>query len=77
MQKRGWISAKRGTDKREPIFELRAAGKRQLAEAQSHWNHAESRLRKQLGESGWKDMQQVVSFLTKGATRAQNLLESI
>ena len=70
MKKRGWISAKQGTDKREHILELTAAGKRQLAKEQPHWNRAESRLRNQLGESGWKDMRQVVSFLTKGATRA-------
>jgi DNA-binding PadR family transcriptional regulator len=70
MQKRGWIGAKQGTDKREHIFELTAAGKRQLAEAQPHWNRAQSRLRNQLGESDWKDMEQVVSFLTKGAIRA-------
>jgi DNA-binding MarR family transcriptional regulator len=70
MQERSWISAKQGTDKREHIFELTAAGGRQLTKAQSHWNRAESRLRNQLGESGWKDMQQVVSFLTKGAARA-------
>jgi DNA-binding PadR family transcriptional regulator len=77
MQKRGWISAKQGTDKREHIFELTATGKRQLAKAQPYWNRAESRFRNQLGESGWKDMQQVVSFLTKGATRAQNRLRPI
>jgi DNA-binding MarR family transcriptional regulator len=77
MQKRGWIGARPGTDKREHIFELTAPGKRQLAKAQPCWNRAESRLRNQLGESGWKDMQQVVSFLTKGAIRAQNLLQPI
>ena len=77
LERRGWISAKQGTDKREHIFELTAAGKRQLAKAQPHWNRAESKLRNQLGESGWKDMQQIVSFLTKGATRAQNLLQRI
>ena len=70
MQKRGWISVKQGTDKRERIFELAAAGRRQLAQTQPHWNRAQSRLRNQLGESGWKDMQQVLSFLTKGASRA-------
>jgi DNA-binding MarR family transcriptional regulator len=70
MQKHGWIRAKQGTDKRERIFELTAAGKRQLAKAQPHWNRAESRLRNQLGEAGWHGMQQVVSFLTKGAIRA-------
>ena len=70
MQKRGWIDAKPGTDRREHIFELTAAGKRQLAKAQSHWNRAEARLRSQVGESGWKDMTQVVSFVTKAAARA-------
>src|ERR1700719_863967 len=43
MQKRGWISAKQGTDKREHIFELSAAGKRQLGKAQPQWNRAASR----------------------------------
>jgi len=70
MEKRGWISAKQGTDRREHIFELTAVGKRQLAKAQPHWDRAESRLRNQLGESGWKDMQQVVSFLTRSALGA-------
>src|ERR1700722_5598548 len=36
MQKRGWISAKQGTDKQELTFELSPAGKRQLGKAQPH-----------------------------------------
>jgi hypothetical protein len=65
MQRRGWISARQGTDKREHIFELTATGKRQLVKAQPSWKRADSRLRIQPGESSWKDMQQVVSLLTK------------
>jgi DNA-binding MarR family transcriptional regulator len=67
MQKRGWISVKPGADKREHLFSLTAAGKRQIAKAKPHWDLVESRLRNQLGETAWKDMKEAVSLITEGA----------
>src|SRR5215471_6577787 len=55
MQRRGWISVKPGADKREHVCSLTAAGKRQIAKAEAHWDLAESKLRKELGEAAWKD----------------------
>ena len=67
MQKRGWISVKPGTDKREHLFSLTPAGKRQIAKAKPHWELAESKLRNQLGETAWKNVKEAVSPVTKGA----------
>src|SRR5260370_20023278 len=36
MQKRGWISVKPGADKREHLFSLTLAGKRQIAQGTPH-----------------------------------------
>ena len=48
MRKQGWISVKQGRDRREHLFSLTAAGKRQMARAKPHWDLAESRLRNEL-----------------------------
>jgi len=67
LLKQGWIRVRRGEDKRERMFSLTAAGKRKMADAQPHWEQAERTLRQQLGEAGWKDMNQVVSRVTQAA----------
>jgi len=75
MQKRNWISVKPGADKREHVFSLTPAGKRQIARAKPRWELAESRFRNELGEIGWKDMREAVSLVTKGALAAQSFLQ--
>ena len=75
MRKEGWISAKQGRDRRERLFNLTAAGKRQIAKAKPHWVMAESRLRNELGETGWKEMKKAVSLVTQGGIKAQNFLQ--
>jgi len=77
MEKRGWISVTQGKDKRERLFSLTAAGKRQMAKAKPHWVLAESRLRNELGESGWNDMKEALSLVTKGAIIAQSFLHPL
>jgi len=75
MRKQGWISVKPGRDRRAHLFSLTAAGKRQMAKAKPHWDLAESRLRKELGERGWKEMKESLSVVTKGAVQAQSFLQ--
>jgi DNA-binding MarR family transcriptional regulator len=70
LSKQGWISVKPGKDRRERVFRLTEAGKRQIATAQPHWQAAERRLRKTLGPSGWKQMQATVARTTNAATAA-------
>src|SRR5882724_2829032 len=61
LLKQGWVRVRRGKDKRERLFSLTAAGKRQMEEGQPHWVAAEQRLRRELGDAGWKSMKETVS----------------
>jgi len=67
LLKQGWVRVRRGKDRRERLFRLTQGGKRQLAEAQRYWERAEQRLRKELGDEGWKNMRQTVSRITEAA----------
>jgi DNA-binding MarR family transcriptional regulator len=70
LLKQGWVRVKRGKDRRERLFRLTQGGKRKMAEAQGYWEQAEQRLRKKLGDKGWKSMQQTVSRITEAAMAA-------
>ena len=70
LRKQGWIHVKPGKDRRERVFRLTEAGKRQIAAAQPHWEAAERHLRETLGSSGWKQMQTTVAQVTNAATEA-------
>ena len=70
LRKQGWIQVRPGKDKRERVFRLTEAGRRQIAMAQPHWQAAEHRLRKTLGPVAWRQMQAAVARVTKAATEA-------
>jgi DNA-binding MarR family transcriptional regulator len=70
LRKQGWVQMKRGKDKRERLFSLTRAGKRQMAEAQPYWELAEQRLRQELGNTGWKQMKSAVTRVTEAAMAA-------
>jgi DNA-binding MarR family transcriptional regulator len=67
---KGWVQVKRGNDERERLFNLTRAGKRQIVDAQPHCERAEHRLRKEIGETDWKQMQTVVARVTAAAVEA-------
>ncbi len=67
IRKQGWVRVRRGKDKRERLFGLTRAGKRQLTVAQPYWERAEHRLRRELGDAGWKGMRGTVSRMTETA----------
>ncbi len=70
LRKQGWIHVRPGKDRRERVFRLTEAGKKQLAAAQPHWQAAEHRLRKALGHGAWKQMQAAVASVTNAAIGA-------
>ena len=70
LRKQGWIRSRPGKDRRERLFSLTAAGKRQMAIAQPHWEHAERRLRHQIGDAAWRNMKETVLQLTEAGLRA-------
>ncbi len=70
LQKQGWIRVRRGKDRRERLFRLTGAGKRRMAMAQPHWQQAERRLRKELGDAAWKNMKETMFRVTEAGARA-------
>jgi DNA-binding MarR family transcriptional regulator len=70
LLKQGWVRVRQGQDRRERLFRLTPEGKRQMAEAQPYWEGAEQRLRRELGDEGWKSMKQTVSRITQAALLA-------
>ena len=70
LLKQGWVRVRRGKDRRERLFRLTQDGKRKMAEAQPHWERAEQRLRRALGDEGWKSITQMVPRITEAAIAA-------
>lgn len=50
MGRHGWIAKRRGEDRREWRMRLSKAGETQFKQALPHWEKAQARLRRQLGE---------------------------
>ena len=67
LEKRGWITVRRGTDRRERLFRLTPSGRQQIAAGQPHWERAERKLKRELGRTGWKRMQRTVAEVTHAA----------
>jgi DNA-binding MarR family transcriptional regulator len=67
MRKQGWIEVKSATDRRERLFGLTPSGRQKLAKAQPYWERAESRLRKEVGDTVWKRLKETVSLVTEAA----------
>jgi DNA-binding MarR family transcriptional regulator len=70
MRKQGWVRVKAGKDRRERLFSLTGAGRRQMVMAQPYWEQAERRLRDELGDAGWKYMKETVLPMTEAAMQA-------
>src|SRR5437016_13855981 len=70
LRKQGWVQVKRGKDRRERLFSLTRAGKRQMVKAQPYWELAEQKLRRELGDARWKQMKETVSRVTEAAMAA-------
>lgn len=69
LRKRHWIEAKQGEDRRERVFRLTEAGRKQIAAAQPYWKQAEGRLRNTIGAAAWKQMQSFIPQLTNAVAK--------
>ncbi len=65
LRARGWITSRRGQDRRERLWRLTTAGKRELERAQPYWEQAQRRLRKALGQNEWSSLQAVLVRVTR------------
>jgi DNA-binding MarR family transcriptional regulator len=56
LTKRGWIGAKAGDDRRQRLLWLTPSGRQKLQQCQPHWERAQRRLQRGLGEPAWSQM---------------------
>ncbi|MGH9454375.1 MAG: MarR family winged helix-turn-helix transcriptional regulator [Terriglobia bacterium] len=67
---KGWVSSLPGEDRRERHLLLTPAGRRELDQARPHWERAQQRLRRALGDSKWEPTQATLLQMMKAAKRA-------
>src|SRR5580700_8768438 len=59
MSREGWITERRGEDRRERRLRLSDAGEKQLKRALPAWEKVQARLRHQLGNENWNNLMQL------------------
>jgi len=64
MRRQGWITERRGEDRRERWLRLSSGGEKQLRRALPVWEKVQSRLRGQLGEQAWNNLLQLTYQVT-------------
>jgi DNA-binding MarR family transcriptional regulator len=64
MLRQGWLSERRGKDRRERWLCLSQAGEAQLARVPPVWEKVQSRLRRQLGDKAWHSLLQFTGHIT-------------
>lgn len=69
MSRDGWIAERRGEDRRERLLRLANAGRYQFNRALPHWEKAQARLGRQLGDKRWHDVLQLANEVTALATK--------
>ena len=68
MSRHGWITERRGEDRRERWLRLAKGGETKLNRALPVWEKAQSRLRHQLGDQAWTNLLQLTYQTTDIAT---------
>ena len=70
LEEQGLILSVAGSDRRERRLQLSPEGKRVLALAQGHWEIAEKRLLRAVGEERWKALPEMLDAVTSAAGEA-------
>jgi DNA-binding MarR family transcriptional regulator len=70
MRRLGWVELHAGSDRREHLYRATDLGQQRLEQAIPYWQRAQERLREQLGEDGWKEMQACLDRLARAAERS-------
>jgi DNA-binding MarR family transcriptional regulator len=68
MGRNGWITKRRGEDRREWRMRLSKAGETQFKQALPYWGKAQTRLRRQLGEELSDNLMKLTQKITNALT---------
>ncbi|HMD38976.1 MAG TPA: MarR family winged helix-turn-helix transcriptional regulator [Candidatus Acidoferrum sp.] len=69
MVRRGWISERRGSDRRERRLRLSRAGQAKLGRALPVWEEVQSRVQREVGEKDWNDLLRLARQVTGSVTK--------
>ena len=72
MQRQGWISRRRGADRREWRFQLSQAGRTKFARALPQWEKAQALVRKKLGERRWDEAMRFSNDVTRAVAAGRS-----
>jgi DNA-binding MarR family transcriptional regulator len=64
MVRKGWISERRGSDRRERRLRLSRPGEAKLKRALPVWDEVQSRVRREVGEKAWNDLPRLTQQVT-------------
>ena len=64
MAREGWVTERRGSDRRERWLGLAKSGEAKFKRALPAWDKVQSRLRRQLGEQAWKNLLEITHQVT-------------
>jgi len=64
MLREGWITERRGEDRRERWIGISRAGEKKLNNALPAWEKVQARLRREIGPQSWTDLMQLTRQLT-------------
>jgi DNA-binding MarR family transcriptional regulator len=67
MLREGWITERRGEDRRERWIGMSRAGEKTLSNALPVWEKVQARLRRKIGAQAWKVLMQLTRQLTQFA----------
>ncbi len=65
----GWISERRGDDRRERFLKLTKSGERKLAQAMPRWEAVQAKLQHALGSDDWQKLLKSITQLTRVLTQ--------
>lgn len=74
MARHGWISERRGRDRRERWLRLARPGQLQLKRALPAWENVQARMRRQLGSQAWDQLLRMINRLTNLVSNQGDLL---
>ena len=67
LTKRGWIGVKAGDDRRQRLLRLTPSGRQKLQQSQPHWERAQRRLQRGLGEHSWTQLGGLLAEVTRAS----------
>lgn len=74
MLREGWLTERRGEDRRERWIGMARGGEKKLSSALPAWEKIQNRLRQEIGPQSWKDLMQLTGQLTQfAATKGDSL----